>query len=108
MPYLGTVVILTGPFTASAAENLALSLQSREAPALIVGERSAGQLSDVIPWVLPNGVGISIGMEVYERPDGTSAEATGLSPDVTVAFQPWVTDDSTIQAPIDTARSLLS
>jgi Peptidase family S41 len=81
----GTVAVLTSPATASAAEALVLSLRE-VADASIVGNRSFGEFSDAIDWMLPDGTEFTMSMEVYTDLDGENFEAVGVPTDVGSPF----------------------
>jgi hypothetical protein len=81
----GDVVVLTSPVTASAAEVFAVAM-AEVADATIVGNRSFGEFSDAIDWVLPNGIEFTLSMEVYTDLDGTSYEVAGVPVDIEAPF----------------------
>lgn len=79
--YDGPISVLVSPATASAAEVLGVSLDVG-ADATVIGPRSEGIFSDVIPWLLPGGVELGLTMEVYRDLDGRSYEVRGVPIDV--------------------------
>ena len=84
-PYDGEVILLTSPLTASAAEVFLLAVTGTT-DATIVGEPSAGEFSEVIDRVLPNGVELAMSMEVYTTLDGATYEAQGVPVDVAASY----------------------
>jgi hypothetical protein len=76
----GDVAVLVSPATASAAEILGVGM--REAGAQVVGPRSEGIFSDIIPWLLPGGLEMGMSMEVYRDLSGESYEVRGVPVDV--------------------------
>jgi C-terminal processing protease CtpA/Prc len=84
-PYDGEVTLLTSPLTASAAEVFLLAVTGTT-DATIVGEPSAGEFSDIVDRVFPNGVELAMSMEVYTTLDGTNHEAQGVPVDVAASF----------------------
>ncbi len=81
----GEVMVLTSPITASAAEVFALAT-AEVADATVVGNRSFGEFSDAIDWVLPNGTEFTMSMEVYTDLDGVDHEAAGVPVDLETRF----------------------
>lgn len=82
-PYLGPLVILTGPGSASAAELLAGVLQET-GRATIVGGTTRGAVTGTRAINLPDGGLLRIGMIVMTTPDGRTLEKVGVVPDVVV------------------------
>lgn len=80
----GPVVVLTTPYTGSAAEIFTLAM--RELPQVtVMGEPTSGGLSDVLTFTLPNGWGIGLSNQIYQTNDGGKYERTGIPPDIPVA-----------------------
>lgn len=82
-PYLGPVVVLTGPGSASAAELLAGVLQET-GRATIVGGTTRGAVTGTRAINLPDGGLLRVGMIVMTTPDGRTLEKVGVTPDVVV------------------------
>jgi len=82
-PYLGPMVVLTGPGSASAAELLAGVLQET-GRATIVGDTTRGAVTGTRAINLPDGGLLRIGMIVMTTPDGRTLEKVGVVPDVVV------------------------
>jgi C-terminal processing protease CtpA/Prc len=76
-------VVLTSSYTVSAAEIGLLAL--KELPNVtIIGENTAGALSDMMERQLPNGWEFSLPHQVYEAVDGTHFEGPGIPPDIAI------------------------
>ncbi len=56
------------------------------ADATVVGNRSFGEFSDAIDWMLPIGTEFTTSMEVYTDPHGTEYEAAGVPVDLETRF----------------------
>lgn len=101
-PYVGTVVILTGPQTMSAAEAFVVALQD-SGRALVVGEPTAGEVGVPITFNLPGGrASFTVGS--WQRLVGPEVEGIGVTPDIAVA--PVLADiinqeDTVLKAAID-------
>lgn len=78
--FAGDVVILNSPFSASAAETFSLMLLAQP-NVTFVGERSAGELSDMLFKALPNGMMFSLSNEAYYSHDGQLYEFVGAPVD---------------------------
>ncbi len=78
-------MVLTSPITASAVEAFTVSM-NEVADAMIVGNRSFGEFSDAIDWVLPNRTEFTMSMEVYTDLHGTEYEAAGVPVDLETRF----------------------
>ena len=101
------IVVLTGPYTMSAAEMFAAGMQLHRR-ATLVGLPTAGNTEFVIAHRLSDGSELDLAEAVYELPDGTRIEGHGLQPDRVVEGETWLTepaDDPQIQAAIDLLRS---
>jgi carboxyl-terminal processing protease len=82
-PYLGPVVILTGPGSASASELLAGVLQEK-GRVTVVGETTRGAVTGTRAINLPDGGLLRVGMLVMTTPGGRTLEKVGVTPDVIV------------------------
>jgi carboxyl-terminal processing protease len=82
-PYLGPVVMLIGPGTASAAEILS-GVAQEKGRATIVGLRSRGAVTGTQPIELPDGGLLRVGSIVMTTPGGHNLEGTGVAPDIEV------------------------
>ena len=96
--FLGSIVLLTSNSTSSAAETFAISLRERSNTTLI-GEQTAGGLSDMLPKTLPHGLTYTLSNEFYLTPDGESFEGTGVPVNIESAFF----DDALFNEGIDNA-----
>lgn len=81
----GKIAVLSSPLTASAAENFILAM-TEVADITLVGSASAGEYSDAIDWVLPDGTELTMSMEVYTDLDGQGHEADGMPVDLNAPF----------------------
>lgn len=82
-PYLGPVVILTGPGSASAAELLAGVMQEH-GRATVVGGATRGAVTGTRAINLPDGGLLRVGMLVMTTPQGRTLEKVGVTPDIVV------------------------
>lgn len=74
------IVILTSPYTASAAELFTLCL--KDLPYVtIVGENTIGAFSTILTHVLPNGAEIGLSNEIYSDAQGVVFEVVGIGPE---------------------------
>lgn len=79
--FTGPVVVMTSPLCVSAGEVLTLAM--RALPQVIVmGQDTAGMLSDNLLKPLPNGWELSLSNEIYTSCDGHVFEGRGVAPDV--------------------------
>ena len=77
----GPVMLLTGGLTYSGAEILVLA--TMQLPNVVrIGEATAGALSDVLAFKLPNGWEIGLSNERYFAADGVCYEERGIPPHV--------------------------
>jgi len=83
--YLGAVAVLTSTTTGSAAEVFALAMRERTNTYLI-GERSAGGLSDQLPKSLPHGLFYTLSNEFYVSATGEVHEGLGVPVDIEQPF----------------------
>ncbi|MFY0597888.1 MAG: S41 family peptidase [Cognatishimia sp.] len=75
------VALLTGNLTGSAAEVFTLAM--RELPNVTtMGMPTAGELSDVLEFTLPNGWRIGMSAQKYISMDGEAFEGVGIPPDI--------------------------
>ncbi len=79
----GPLVLLTGPETASAAEDFAMVLQ-KSGRAVFVGERTAGDTGQIISFGLPQGGVLWVCTKWDFQPDGSGLIGIGLPPDYEV------------------------
>ncbi|HUW81785.1 MAG TPA: S41 family peptidase [Phycisphaerae bacterium] len=82
-PYLGPVVVLTGPSTISAAEDFVVALHASKR-ATLVGERTAGTTGQPLIVELPGGGRARICTKHDLYPDGREYVGVGVIPDVEV------------------------
>lgn len=82
--YLGPVVILTGPGSASAAELFAGTLQEK-GRATVIGGTTRGAVTGTRAINLPDGGLLRVGMLVMTTPGGRNLEKVGVTPDVVVS-----------------------
>jgi carboxyl-terminal processing protease len=75
------VIALTSPLCVSAGEVLTLALRALPNVTLM-GQRTAGMLSDNLVKPLPNGWEASLSNEIYSAHDGLAFEGVGVAPDV--------------------------
>jgi len=78
------LMIISGPFVASASESF-LALMKETGRATVIGEPSAGALTE--PMVIPlpiTKLNIMIAANKYINPDGTDSNFTGILPDIEV------------------------
>lgn len=99
--YLQPVTLIAGPNTASAAEIFVIPMQ-RFSQVSVIGENTAGLLSDILFKPLPNGWEMGLSNEVYLDADGVSFEGVGVTPDTQVP----VFNVDEIQAGMDPALDL--
>ena len=85
------MVILVNEGSASASEIVAGALQD-QGRAIIVGTETFGKgsVQTIIP--MADGAGLRLTTARYYTPKGTSIQATGISPDVTIAFEQTETE----------------
>ncbi len=81
--YQGPVVVLTGPATASAAEDFVVAFQT-SARGKVVGRRTLGSTGQPLTIQLPGGGGARICTKWDTYPDGREFVGTGCIPDVEV------------------------
>ena len=82
-PYLGPVVILTGPGSASAAELLA-GVMREHGRVTIVGGTTRGAVTGTRAINLPDGGLLRVGMLVMTTPNRVTLEKVGVTPDIVV------------------------
>jgi len=74
------IILLTSPYTISAAELFALCL--KDLPYVsIVGENTSGAFSTILTHVLPNGAEIGLSNEIYSDAQGDVFEVVGIGPE---------------------------
>ncbi len=74
------IILLTSPYTISAAELFALCVKDLPYVTL-VGENTSGAFSTILEHVLPNGAVLSLSNEVYSDAQGAVYEAVGIGPE---------------------------
>ncbi|UCF42477.1 MAG: hypothetical protein JSV99_07690 [Planctomycetota bacterium] len=82
-PFMGPVVVLTGPGTVSAAEDFLIPLHA-SGRAVLVGERTAGSTGQPLAVQLPGGGRARICVKRDTYPDGKEFVGVGVVPDVEV------------------------
>jgi carboxyl-terminal processing protease len=84
-PYAGPLVILIDALSGSASEHFAAGLQAA-GRAVIVGERSPGNILEGNMMQLPNDVAFIYPVVQISTPDGTVLEGRGVIPDIKVGL----------------------
>lgn len=84
------LVVLLNQGTASAAEIVAGALQDA-GRAKLIGEPTFGTGTALVPFPLPDGSEISLGVTEWLTPSGKSIWHVGLTPDVTISLASGVT-----------------
>jgi carboxyl-terminal processing protease len=84
------LVVLVNQGTASAAEIVAGALQGA-GRAKLIGELTFGTGTALVPFPLPDGSEINLGVTEWLTPSGKSIWHVGLSPDVTISLASGVT-----------------
>ena len=108
--FTGDIVLLTSPFTISAAELFALCLKD-EPNVTIVGENTSGAFSTILEHKLPNGAIVGLSSEVYSDAQGEVFEIIGIGPENQENQIPFfLTSDFTenIDSGIERALEILS
>jgi len=82
--FRGPVVELIGPLTISAGETFSQALMGRRPHVTRIGENTQGVFSDTLDRKLPNGWTFGLPNEVFRTAQGTTFDAVGIPPDVTV------------------------
>ena len=82
-PYLGSLAVLTGPTSASAAEITASVLKFKRR-AIIVGRNTNGSVLAAGVFPLPDGGQVEVPVEDVETLDGKRLENIGVSPDIEI------------------------
>ncbi|HEX6730398.1 MAG TPA: S41 family peptidase, partial [Pyrinomonadaceae bacterium] len=104
-PVLGRIILLTSGMTYSGAEILTMATM-RFANVTRVGEPTAGALSDVLPFKLPNGWEIGLSNERYFASDGVVYEDRGVPPHLEAPMSKQSLDQN-IDPGLETAMRLL-
>lgn len=74
------IILLTSPYTISAAELFALCV--KDLPYMtIVGENTSGAFSTILQHVLPNGAEVGLSNEIYSDAQGVVFEVIGIGPE---------------------------
>ena len=81
--FLGSLIILTSSFSASATENFLLAMLARENH-IRIGQTSTSIHSDTLMKSLPNGWKFSLSNEVFMAPSGNIYEGIGVAPDIEI------------------------
>ncbi|MBT2558843.1 S41 family peptidase [Hymenobacter sp. ISL-91] len=105
----GPLVVLTSDQTASAAEDLTISLTQRPNVTL-VGTATKGMLSDMYSVHLPNGLEITLSNQRYTMPAGQQLEDVGVQPNILAENTPAALaqgHDSVLQKALEVARNVL-
>lgn len=87
--FTDNIVLLTSPFTISAAELFTLCL--KDLPYItIVGENTNGAFSTILTHVLPNGAEVGLSNEIYSDANGLVFEEVGIGPENQVNQVPFL------------------
>ncbi len=78
--FTGDIILLTSPFTISAAELFTLCMKDLSY-VTIVGENTAGAFSTILTHVLPNGSEVGLSNEIYSDAQGEVFEIVGIGPE---------------------------
>lgn len=78
--YTDDIVLLTSPYSVSAAELLTLCMKDLPYVTL-VGEHTTGAFSTILTHILPNGAEIGLSNEIYSDPQGVVFEVVGIGPE---------------------------
>ena len=84
-PFLGPVYLLTSGITTSGAEIFTLAMDARP-DVTIVGETTAGALSDILMLIFPNGWFATLSNEQYLSHEGVLYERIGIPVDVELSM----------------------
>ncbi len=103
--YLNPVTVITGADTASAAEIFAIPMH-RLPQVTLIGERTAGILSDILEKPLPNGWFVGLSNEVYLDAQGVSFEGVGLTPEIEVPVFRLSDIDAGVDPALESALSM--
>jgi len=82
--FTGPVVLLTGPFSVSAAETFTMALMGRTPRVTRIGQTTQGVFSDVLGRTLPNGWSFGLPNERFLTGDGRSFDGLGIEPDIEI------------------------
>ncbi|WP_417249081.1 S41 family peptidase [Celeribacter sp.] len=93
-------VVLTSAHTGGAAELFTLAVRD-EPQVTVMGEETAGALSDLLTRTLPNGFSVTLPHQVYATAEGTPIGLTPLAPDLSVADGNGNAGDAVLEAAID-------
>ena len=109
-PYLGPVIVLTSPFTVSAAEDFLVPLKASKR-ATLVGEKTAGSTGMPLFVNVGGGVQARICSKRDTYPDGSDFVGVGVIPDLEVhPTQKDIADerDAVLEAGIQKLRELMT
>ena len=81
--YLGPLVLLTGPVSASSAEDLIIELKTADR-ATIIGRRTAGGAGNTLEFELPGGGTFRMATFKATYPDGREYVGKGIVPDIEI------------------------
>ena len=85
-------LLLTGPYTGSAAEVFTLAM--RELPQVtVMGAATDGGLSDIMSVTLPNQWQFGFSHQIYTTMHGENFERVGITPDITLDLAPTAATD---------------
>jgi len=98
--------VLTSPLCVSAGEVLALAMRALP-HATIMGQNTAGMLSDNLHKPLPNGWELSLSNETYTSSDRRVFEGRGITPDVPVVSMDAAQFVPALQASLTSAVNLI-
>ncbi|WP_282081346.1 S41 family peptidase [Aquimarina algiphila] len=78
--FTGDIILLTSPYTVSAAELFTLCV--KDLPYVtIVGENTSGAFSTILTHILPNGAEVGLSNEIYSDAQGDVFEVVGIGPE---------------------------
>ncbi len=99
-PYIGQVVVLTGPQAMSSNESFLLMM--REAGATLLGAPSYGSSGNPRPYELDNGLVLYVPQWQDMDMDGRLVEGNGVAPDIMMDFSPeqFAADDPVFDAAV--------
>lgn len=84
-PFTRPVYVMTGPMAFSAAETFVLAM-AQIPHVTLVGDPTAGDLSDKLLKAMPNGWRFALSHQIYRAPDGAEYENLGIPVDWALPF----------------------
>ncbi len=99
-PYIKPIYVLTGQSAGSGGEVLTLALKSLP-HVTVIGQPTAGYLSDSLDLRMPNGYELSLSNEVYQDLEGNKLEGTGVKPDIEIPIYASIDYHMQSDTPID-------